>query len=84
MRKMHPSEFDGFEKKPEAEWTERDRKLLEVYGVIPLTEAGEKAFREHIRKSPEFLEFQRKLAEGRKATRDSGQQVTQENGEAQP
>ncbi len=75
MRKMHPSEFDGFEKKPEAEWTERDRKLLEVYGVIPLTEAGEKAFREHIRKSPEFLEFKRKLAEGRQKTPDDGQET---------
>ena len=83
MRRMHPSEFDGFEKKPEAEWTERDRKLLEVYGVIPLTEAGEKAFREHVRKSPELLEFQRKLAEGRRKTPDGGQQTTEENGGAE-
>ena len=75
MRKMHPSEFDGFEKKPEAEWTARDRKLLEVYGLVPLTEAGEKAFREKIRKSPEFQEFLRKLAEGRRETPDEGQQT---------
>lgn len=80
MRKMHPSEFDGFEKKPEAEWTARDRKLLEVYGVIPLTEAGEKAFREHVRKSPELIEFQRKLAEGRRETPDFGQQTAEGNG----
>lgn len=78
MRKMHPSEFDGFEKKPESEWTERDRKLLEVYGVIPLTEAGEQAFREHVRKSPEFLEFKRKLEEGLGKTPDDGQGTTED------
>ena len=83
MKKHDPSEFDGFEKKPEAEWTERDRKLLEVYGVIPLTEAGEKAFREKIRKSPEFLEFKRKLEEGLGKTQDGGQQTTEENGGAE-
>ena len=82
MRRMHPSEFDGFEKKPESEWTARDRKLLEVYGVIPLTAAGEQAFREKIRKSPEFREFQRKLAEGLGKTTDGGQGTTEGKADA--
>lgn len=64
MKKHDPSEFDGFEKKPEAEWTARDRKLLEVYGVVPLTEAGKKAFGEHLDKtSPRLKKFRSVLAQ---------------------
>ncbi len=57
MKRHNPSDFDGFEKKPESEWTERDRMLLEHYGVIPLTEAGEKVYKEHIENSPKLQHF---------------------------
>lgn len=64
MKKHDPSEFDGFEKKPETEWTDRDRWLLDHYGVVPLTEAGEKAFGEHLDKtSPRLKKFRSVLAE---------------------
>ena len=63
MKRHDPSDFDGFEKKPESEWTDRDRWLLDHYGVVPLTEEGEKAFREKMRQSPEFQDAMRFLDE---------------------
>ena len=66
MKKHDPSDFDGFEKKPESEWTERDRKLLEVYGLVPLTAAGQKAFEEKIMQSSDIQMVLRMATEGRK------------------
>lgn len=63
MKKHSPSEFDGFEKKPEAEWTDRDRWLLEHYGVVPLTEEGHRHYVEDVvEKSPELRKFREGLA----------------------
>lgn len=84
MRKMRIEDYEGFEKKPEAEWTERDRFLFEKQGVVPLTEAGRKAYDEHVKASAEvqraFSELEELAAEVRaqaeKETPDAGQQTT--------
>lgn len=64
MRRRDPSEYDGYEKKPESEWTEQDRKLLKQYGVVPLTEEGKKRFdAEVVEKSPMLRRFREVLAQ---------------------
>ena len=59
MKPIDPHSYDGFEKKPESEWTEEDRYNASL-GFVPLTEAGHKAWREAQRKkNPAFDEFMR-------------------------
>lgn len=59
MKPRDPHCYDGFEKKPEAEWTEEDRYNASL-GFVPLTEAGHKAWREEQRKkNPAFDEVMR-------------------------
>lgn len=73
MKKHAPSEFEGYEKKPESEWTERDRKLLEHYGVVPLTEEGHRRYVEEVvEKSPEVMKFREVLAQCTGKTPDGG------------
>lgn len=63
MKRCNPAEFEGYEKKPESEWTERDRMLLEQYGVVPLTEAGHRRYVEEVvKKSPTYRKFREVLA----------------------
>lgn len=86
MRKMRIEDYDGFEKKPESEWTARERFLFEKQGVVPLTEAGREAYDEHLKKSPEVrraFEELHELAERVRArdaagTADDDQGTTEE------
>lgn len=63
MKRPDKSIYDGYERKPESEWTEEDRYNNSL-GFVPLTEKGRAAWREDQRKlNPVFDEALRLFEE---------------------
>ena len=74
MKSVDPHSYDGFERKPESEWTEEER-YENTLGFVPLTEAGKAAWREAQRKkNPAFDEVIR-LGEELKAAKTAKEKI---------